>query len=560
MAKRKPTSADPPDRGEDGPAALRVRPVWVGLAFAALALAVYAPALSGPFFSDDAHYVQNNVYIQNPSVENWIEIWSPTSIVVSLVENWAPVQLSLHALAWAVFGPDVLGHHVFNVLLHALASTLLFVFFARNGIPRRVALGLAAFFLVHPGNVEAVAWISQLKTTSSMCLALTALLLQPKRPVWALVAFAVALLAKPTAAVALPVGLVLGWAGHQPARSTVWLAGWALAFAGFAVAELSAFFDTAGRAESLYQGAAEQLRSHVAIVFRYAVMAATGWKLSLFHEPAAVRSGFDPWWLSGLALMIAIAGRSLVLLRRRSAELAFWVWTVASFVPVSGLASLPYPMADRYLYFLLPGLLGGCAGLAIEFVPRLGIPDAARLRPVLRAVAVVALAVFAVGANRHASLWSDSERLLSHAERAYPEGQVARLRAADRAAAAGDAATTVRLLEAAIDRGFDRLDALLGDPRYAALRGDPGFDAIIERLARQLIAGVEARSDPSQAELRVLAQAHWVIGDLAGAEAGYRSALEASGPYAVEIRRELDAVGLERRLGGGEGLEGGRKR
>ena len=63
----------PDPRSPAGP-----NPVVVGFAFAVLALAVYAPALDGPFFSDDQHYVERNAYIQNPSVASWIEIWSPT--------------------------------------------------------------------------------------------------------------------------------------------------------------------------------------------------------------------------------------------------------------------------------------------------------------------------------------------------------------------------------------------------------------------------------------------------------------------------------------------------
>jgi len=525
-----------------------LHPAAVAAGFAVLALAVYAPALEGPFFSDDAHYVEHNVYIQNPSLENWIEIWSPTSIVVGMVENWAPVQLTLHALAWQWFGPKVLGHHVFGVLMHALGSTLLFVLLARSGIPRRAALGLAAFFLVQPANVEAVAWISQLKTSSSLVLALTALLLHPRRPALALLSFGLALLAKPTAAVALPVAVVFCWARREPARSLVWLVGWAAAFAGFAAAELAAFFETAGRAVSLYDGPAEQLRSHVAIAFRYALMAVSGWKLSLFHEPAAARSWLDPWWLGGLGLAVAIVWRSVTLVRRRSLELGYWVWAVVSFAPVSGIVALPYPMADRYLYFILPGLLGGLAFALPEAWHRVRPAPSARLRSVAAAVAVLGIAAFGFAANRQASLWAAPELLLARTERAYPDGQVARLRSARRAAADGDGDLATRQLRAAVGRGFDRLDVLLSDPAYLALRGHAGFDALVDELARGMAERLTARTEPSQAELRVLAQARVVLRDLAGAERAYRRSLEIEGLYNEAIERELAILLRERRF------------
>ncbi|MEE2665705.1 MAG: hypothetical protein VX681_16425 [Myxococcota bacterium] len=543
MAKKSRQHPERPRASGAGP-----HPVAVAIGFAVLALAVYAPALEGPFFSDDQHYVERNLYIQNPSLENWIEIWSPTSIVVVMVENWAPVHLTLHALAWQWFGPKVFGHHVLGVLMHALGSALLFALLARSGIPRRTALGLAAFFLVAPANVEAVAWISQLKTSSSLVLALTALLLHPRRPGLALLAFGLALLAKPTAAVALPVALVFCWARREPASSLAWLGGWAAAFAGFAAAELAAFFETAGRAVSLYDGPAEQLRSQVAIAFRYALMAIGGWKLSLFHEPAAARSWLDPWWFGGLALVVAIAWRSVTLVRRRSQELGYWVWAVASFAPVSGIVALPYPMADRYLYFILPGLLGALAFALPEAWQRFGPAPSARSRSAAAVVAVLGIAAFGFAANRHATLWADPELLLARTERVYPDGQIARLRSAYRAAAAGDGDAATRQLREAVGRGFDRLDVLLSDPVYVALRGHAGFDALVDQLARGMVEHLAARTDPSQAELRVLAQARIVLRDLAGAERAYRRSLEIDGPYAEAIERELALLLRDRRF------------
>jgi len=525
-------------------------PLAVGLAFAVLAVAVYAPALEGPFFSDDGHYVHRNVYVQTPGLDSWIAIWSPTSIVVDLVENWAPVHLTLHAFAWRLFGPEVLGHHLFGVLMHALASTLLFLLFARTGIQRRTAIGLAALFLVHPANVEAVAWISQLKTTSSLVLALTALLLHPRRPVLALLAFALALLAKPTAAVALPTAFALGFVRGDGSWRSFWLAGWTVAFLLFAVAELAAFFETAGRAASLYPDLAERLRSHVGIALRYAVMAVSGWKLSLFHEPAAARSWLDPWWLGGLVMGLAIAARTVVVFRRRSSEGVYWLWAAVSLGPVRGIVALPYPMADRYLYFMLPGLLGAAA-FAVPELWQLAlrrVDPSAALRRAGAAVGVLVLLAFAFAANRHAAMWGKPESLLAHAERVYPEGQVARLRTAHRAAVAGDREAATSLLRQAIERGFDRLDVLLSDSAYRALRGDPDFDAIVDELATRIVERIEARDDPGQVELRVLAQAHFVLRDLAAAEQAYERALEQAGPRGEAIEQELENLRRERRL------------
>ena len=543
MAKRPRSRPDPV-------AAAGLHPVLVGLAFAVLGLLVYSPALHAPFFSDDQHYVQANAHIQNLTLDNWIAIWSPTSVVVTLVENWAPVHLTLHAFAWAWFGPEVLGHHVLGVLMHALASTLLYVFFVRLGLSRSVSGGLAAFFLVHPAGVEAVAWISQLKTTSALVLTLAALLCHPRRPAWALLCFVLALLAKPAALVALPVALIWGVVDRDHADRRIWLWGWGLALVAFSVAELAAFYETAGRSPSPYESFEEQLRSHVGIVLRYAVITVSGTPVGLFHEPPAARNWLDPWWLGGLLLLVAIGARAWVSFRRRSPELVFWTWAAAAWAPASGILTLPYPMADRYLYFVLPGLAGAAAYVLADawraLAPRFGSPTFPRWAGAV--LSLVLLLAFGVAANRQANRWALPERLLLQTEQAYPDGQVARLREARRTARAGDADATVALLRPAMARGFDRLDVLLSDPSYRQLRGHEGFDAIVDELAQRIVDRVAAREDPSQVELRVSAQALFVLGELAASEDAYGRALALPGPHEQAIRRELEAVRLERRL------------
>ena len=74
------------------------------------------------------------------------------------------------------------------------------------------------------------------------------------------------------------------------------------------------------------------------------------------------------------------------------------------------------------------------------------------------------------------------------------------------------------------------------------------FDEIIDDLARQIVDRVTARRDPSQVELRVAAQALYVLGDFAAAEASYRQALEQPGPDVELIRTELAAVQRKLRL------------
>jgi len=522
------------------------------LAFALTALVVYAPALRGAFFSDDLHYVVANAYIQAWSVANWLAIWDPTSPVAVIVENYAPVHLLLHSLAWHAFGPDVLGHHVVNVLLHALAACLLVPVFTGAGVPRAAAIALATVFLVHPANVEAVAWISQLKTPAAMVLMLLALHWQRRRPLLAWLGFCAALLAKPSAAVALPVAALWEWT--QPSRRPSrwrWLAAWALAFTLFSGAEFAAFFQTAGAGAAAHANPdmAVRLRGVLAAAARYVVMALTGRGLSVFHEPAVPVSLFDPWWLAALLLFGLLGWRSAVLVRRRpridrdaAAELGFWLWAVVSFAPTSGVIPLPFAMADRYLYFVLPGLLGGLWFVGREAATRLALPGWLRTPRAAALLAASCIALFGVQANARAALWRSDTALLEDAARNYPDGRIARMRLAREAARAGDADRAVRILRGLVDGGYDRLDQLLADPAFRVLRGGAAFDGLVEDMARAMIARIEARAAPAQHELRVLAQAYLLVGDRQQALACYDRALSTGGPAGPEIRAERDAL------------------
>jgi len=73
-----------------------------------------------------------------------------------------------------IFAGEVFGYHLVNVAVHALNSVLLVALLLRSRLPAAVALLGGLVFAVHPANVEAVAWISQLKTNGALALTLVA--------------------------------------------------------------------------------------------------------------------------------------------------------------------------------------------------------------------------------------------------------------------------------------------------------------------------------------------------------------------------------------------------
>lgn len=514
-------------------------PVLLFLGFALIDLVVLRGALHGPFVSDDQGYIVSNPYIRELSMENLAAIFDPGSPAqIHAVGNYSPLHMLLHALEWQIFADRVVGYHLVNVLLHALCGVLLVALLLSSKLPPTAALLGGALFSVHPANVEAVAWISQLKTTAGLALGLGALLTLPRHAGLATLLFAGALLTKAHVAFVLPGAVAFSWVRRGGAREAAWLGVWLLLLAGFAWVELAEFARFGLVEQPAYADRFVHLRSIAALGSRYLAMASTGFGLSAYHEPEPVRSLLDPWWLAALPCGALLAWRSVVTLRRREEEAAWWVLAGAAFVPVSQLVPFVHPMADHYLYFILPGLIGGTllwgSRLRGRFTPA-----------VWRAGLVAALALgvlFAWQASQRARLWRSGLLLSLDAAKHYPDGRSAQLLRARSAAQAGDAEAALAALRAAGERGLYEFRQLQLDPGLAPIRQLPAFQELVREWAGIWIERARQREPLSRSELRIVGLAHLQRGELDAAVAAYERALAVAGPDEQETRRELEAA------------------
>src|SRR5262245_14547212 len=405
--------------------------LYVG--FAALVTWVYRAALQGPFVADDSVIYVTNPYTTAPTLENLLAILDPWGDAMRYSWNYAPLHLLLSAAQIQVFGAEMLGYHLVNVLLHALCALLLVALLASSQLPRGAALLGGLLFAFHPANVEAVAWAFQLKNVVAMSLGLGALLSLGRAPGWATLLFALALLTRITAAAFLPMAAAFLWArGWSEMRGSPWrwLGAWLVLVAAVAIPQLDAFSYGGGLELPALADPQVRLRTTVAFGAQYLGMAATGLGVSAYHEPPPASSWLDPRWLAGLALCALLAWRLLYTLWHRREEAAWWLGAAAGFLPVSQVASFRYPVADRYLYFMLPGLIGGAllflhtTGRA--WLRRVGserLADAAG-RAALIGGAALALC-FALHSARRATLWVEPFRLFVDAAVHYPEGSQA---------------------------------------------------------------------------------------------------------------------------------------
>src|SRR5258708_10947561 len=118
----------------------------------------YLPALNGtPIWDDDAH-------ITRPELRSWDGLINICTQPGSTQQYYPFV----HTLVWAehqLWGDAPLGYHLVNVLLHCVSGLLLLEILRRLEIPR--AWLATTIFVLHPVQVESVAWISELKNTLS---------------------------------------------------------------------------------------------------------------------------------------------------------------------------------------------------------------------------------------------------------------------------------------------------------------------------------------------------------------------------------------------------------
>jgi tetratricopeptide (TPR) repeat protein len=457
--------------------------------------------------------------------------------------NYAPVHLLLIALERNIFAGEVFGYHLVNVAVHALNSALLVALLLRSPLPAAAALLGGLVFAVHPANVEAVAWISQLKTNGALALSLGALLALRNHPVPATALFALALLTKASAVLALPMAAVFTWVrggGGASRRTWLWLGGWVVVFGLYAIPQFGSF-GAAGAIEiPAYEDPWVHLRSIAGVGTRYLVMAATSYGVSAFQEPEPAFSIVDPWWLAAWPLAALLVWRTVAAFRKNSEEAAYWVGAAAAFGPVCQLFPFLNPVADRYLYFILPGLIGGVLFLLVDLRDRLkaGVWVSRGF-----AVAVAGLTVFfAVQSAERAKLWANEIFLYLDAARRYPEGGTAAFLDARRAARQGDAAAAVAALRKAADRGIDRFMVVRDDPGLVPIRDTEEFRALLREMAGRWIERAGRRENPTPPDLRVMAHAHVVRGEYAEAETLLERALAAGGPLEPIVRAELAAL------------------
>ena len=132
--------------------------IVIGIALVALIAAVFAPVRGHQFVDlEDWANILYNPDIQVSSIGQAIA----TAFTRMLNSMWTPLSMLSLQLDWALYGSDPAGFLITNVVLHALATLVLFAFLFRITGAVGASAFVAAVFAVHPLHVESVAWASE---------------------------------------------------------------------------------------------------------------------------------------------------------------------------------------------------------------------------------------------------------------------------------------------------------------------------------------------------------------------------------------------------------------
>jgi tetratricopeptide (TPR) repeat protein len=507
------------------------------LAFTAL---VYLPVLNYEFVYDD-----QGIIVENPTIRSWSflpqyfkgQLWQ--HLFPNAPSNYyRPLSVVLFRVNHALFGLHPMGWHAYTLLLHLLATALVFAIVRRITDRPLVAAVAGLLFGVHPSHHEVVAWISS--TTESLC------------AVFFLAAFLAYLKSRERKTVAWMAASCLLYAGGLLSKETALVLP-ALIFAhgflyGVRLPEVQPAtwwrrFSRAALRASLYAPVCiVYLAVRVQVLHGFShpqnAIASSALLLTL---PSVLLFYLQQWLVPvrfgefydlplrthadllhvGLPLaLLAAAGAVLWYFRRRLGprEVLFALVAIAvPLLPAMNLSVFPQGelVHDRYSY--LPSLGAALlAGLALQ--PLCKGRLVFRMPQSLVLAMLVLLLPLSYSTANASSYWADDTLLFEHAHQVAPQNTTARNNYALQLALSGDPGTAMNMLR---DLLREHPDSYLGNYNLGRLLYETNLLPAAEHYLREA-----QRLDPSRPDPYLqLGMIGVQIGRLSEAEELFRKAL-----------------------------------
>jgi hypothetical protein len=385
------------------------------LAYAVLCSAVvltYFNCLGHDFvFWDDPIYIVYNEATKGFSIDHL-----RLAFTKSYSNNYAPIQIISYMLDYQIWGFNPSGFILTNLLLHFFNGVLVYHLYKRLFLSNFGALLAATIFLVHPVQVESVAWASQRKNVLSMFFFLVSFGFyirsvseDERRYYWvSVIVYSLALLTK-VAAIVLPLIIILydfcySQSDHFRTRLKKYtpylITSLILAFIAI---NTQKYYDDGGQV-AYYGGTVYKTVLTVLVTFpQYLFNFFCPMFLSTIYSPP-IKQAIDIEVVICMLLIILFVIEGVILFHRRR-QLFFWyVFFFVPFLPVLQIVPLPTIMQDRYLYFPLIGLCGCIAWAVGKMVNK---AELSFTKYLIMALCFVPVPFLMYTANKHTSIWED---------------------------------------------------------------------------------------------------------------------------------------------------------
>jgi lipoprotein NlpI len=430
----------------------------VAVTASAVTLLVYFAALQNDFVNwDDGQYV-----FENPHIRSLNAAFFKWAFFDFYASNWHPLTWISHALDYALWGLNPLGHHLTSIVLHAINVFLVVLLVIRlleawkeravrsgspsflNGQAILIAAGTTGLlFGLHPVHVESVAWVAERKDLLCALFFLLSLISYTNyarktgaetpgkntgspffnsRYLSVLGLFVLALMSKPMAVTLPVVLLVLDWFPFSRIRSgrTLWAA-CVEKLPFFALSLASSIVTIRAQKAGGTISTLEFLPLSVRALVGAKALVAYLWKMLVpvdlipFYPYPKDVSLLSWKYLLFLILVIAVTVVCILAAKKRKLLLAAWGYYVVTLIPVLGIVQVgTQSMADRYTYlpslgpFLLLGLMAAGAWGTVTTLKRPGY-----MKVACSAAAIFVFASLSYLTVKQIAVWENSVSLWS---------------------------------------------------------------------------------------------------------------------------------------------------
>jgi protein O-mannosyl-transferase len=357
----------PPPRPPALSALAEQRCWWLAGALALVGLIAYLPMLRNGFVWDDDTFLTQNPLIKAP--DGLARFWFSTQ-----PSDYWPVTSTTLWVEWRLWGMHAVGYHATNLILHVVEGMMLWSILRRLKVPG--AYLAALLFVVHPVNVESVAWIAQRKNLMAMLFYLLSIqcflrtdLVSPvaipgtRKWYWlSLLAFTLAMLSKGSVA-PLPVVFlgIVAWRRRVTPRDGVRLAPFFVVAA--ALIGVNVWFQTHGWTGIIrHADALQRLLGAGGTVWFYLSKALLPVGLVFVYPQWDISAANLLWWLP----LLGAVGFTLLLWRLSQtpagrACLFAWLYFLVMLLPVMGFTDVYFMryslVADHYQHLAIIGVL-----------------------------------------------------------------------------------------------------------------------------------------------------------------------------------------------------------